>query len=48
MQNFAPAGFSAPQEGQSGLSSAPQDMQNRARSGFCAAQLGQLLPSIPG
>jgi hypothetical protein len=43
---LAPAGFSAPQLGHWGASSAPQDMQKRARSGFCAAQFGQLLPSI--
>jgi hypothetical protein len=34
MQNFAPGGFWAPQLGQTGASSAPQDMQKRARSGF--------------
>ena len=43
----APPGFSAPQLGaQRRVSSAPQDMQNRACSGFSAAQLGQALPSI--
>ena len=46
MQNLAPAGFSAPQLGHSGMSSAPQDMQKRADSGFSAEQLGQVLPSI--
>jgi hypothetical protein len=34
MQNLAPAGFSAPQEGQAGDSPAPQDMQKRALPGF--------------
>jgi hypothetical protein len=48
MQNFAPAGFSAPQLGQVGSSSVPHEMQNRARSGFSAPQLGQDLPSISG
>jgi hypothetical protein len=46
MQNLAPAGFSTPQLGHSGVSSVPQDMQKRARSGLVAAQLGQVLPSI--
>jgi hypothetical protein len=46
MQNFALPGFSAPQLGHSGASSAPHDMQKRARSGFSAEQFGQLLPSI--
>jgi hypothetical protein len=43
MQNFALAGFSAPQDPHTGLNAAPQDMQKRARSGFSAAQDGQLL-----
>jgi hypothetical protein len=46
MQNLAPAGFSAPQLGQTGDSSVPHDMQKRAWAGFSAAQLGQILPSI--
>jgi hypothetical protein len=43
---LAAAGFSAPQLGHCGVSSAPQDMQKRARAGFSAAQFGQALPSI--
>src|SRR4051812_39675878 len=46
MQNLAPAGFSAPQLGHRGVRSVPHDMQKRARSGFSAAHLGQVLPSI--
>jgi hypothetical protein len=42
MQNLAPGGFSAPQEGQLAASGAPQAMQNRARSGFCVPQLAQV------
>jgi hypothetical protein len=41
MQNFAPPGTSAPQLGQRRSSVAPQDMQNRARSGFSVPQLAQ-------
>ena len=44
MQNFARGGFSAPQFAQAGGSSPPQDMQKRARSGFSAAQEGQVRP----
>jgi hypothetical protein len=43
MQNFAPGGFSAPHEGQSGANACPQDMQKRALSGFCVPQLGHSL-----
>ena len=44
MQNFAPAGFSAPQLGQVGRSCVPHEMQKRAWSGFSAPQLEQALP----
>jgi hypothetical protein len=44
MQNFAPGGLSTPQLGQLTDSSAPHDMQNRARSGFSVLQLGQTPP----
>jgi hypothetical protein len=46
MQNFAATGFSAPQFAQRGASAPPHDMQNRAISGFSAAQAGQLLAAI--
>jgi hypothetical protein len=46
MQNLAPGGFSAPQLGQPGGISAPHDMQKRARSGFWAAQAGQILSGM--
>ena len=44
MQNFAPAGFSAPQLGQVGRSWVPHEMQKRACSGFSAPQPEQALP----
>jgi hypothetical protein len=44
MQNLAPGGFSAPQFGQPLGSALPQDMQKRARSGFCVPQAEHSIP----
>jgi hypothetical protein len=44
MQNFAPGGFSAPQFGQPEGSALPQDMQNRALSGFCVPHAEHSIP----
>jgi len=45
MQNLAPGGLSAPQDGQLAASGVPQDMQKRAPSGFCVPQFGQAPPA---
>ena len=47
MQNFAPAGFSAPQLGQPLGSVLPQDMQKRALSGFCVPHAEHSDPHVP-
>jgi hypothetical protein len=41
MQNFAPGGFSVPQEAQTAASAVPQDMQNFAPAGFSVPQFAQ-------
>ena len=45
MQNFAPAGLSAPQLGQRRPNGVPQDMQNFAPAGLSAPHAGQTLAS---